>query len=142
MEACPVMSIRERHFKPIPAPAQVEALAGYGLSSADIAKVLDIDEALLRAAFEHELDCGGMKANAKVAENLYRKATGEGRESVTAAIFWLKARARWKETSIHEVEGKLDTNVTFVTTYEERPCDRLETKVHDARSTGQQPGET
>ena len=27
------------------------------------------------------------KANAKVAENLYRKATGEGREAVIAAIF-------------------------------------------------------
>lgn len=26
-----------------------------------------------------------------------------GREGVTAAIFWLKARARWKETSVHEL---------------------------------------
>ena len=63
---------------------------------------------------------GGIKANARVAESLYRKATGEGREAVTAAIFWLKTRARWKETSVHEVEGKLDTSVTFVTTYEDR----------------------
>ncbi len=47
-----------------------------------------------------------MKANAKVAENLYRKATGEGRESVTAAIFWLKTRAGWKETSVHELGGR------------------------------------
>ena len=45
------------------------------------------------------------KANAKVAENLYRKATGDGREAVTAAIFWLKARARWKEVSVHEHGG-------------------------------------
>ena len=37
--------------------------------------------------------------------NLFRKATGDGRESVTAAIFWLKARARWKETSINEHSG-------------------------------------
>jgi hypothetical protein len=35
--------------------------------------------------------------------NLFRKARGEGRESVVAAIFWLKARARWKETSAHEL---------------------------------------
>jgi hypothetical protein len=33
-----------------------------------------------------------------VAENLYRKATGEGREAVTAAIFWLKTRAGWRES--------------------------------------------
>ncbi|KQZ18670.1 hypothetical protein ASD50_22010 [Mesorhizobium sp. Root552] len=135
------MSIRQCNSTSLPSPAQVEALTGYGLSSANIAKMLDIDEDVLRAAFEHELDCGGLKANAKVAESLYRKATGEGRESVTAAIFWLKARACWKETSIHEMDGKLDTNVTFVTTYEERPCDRLETKDHDARSTWQQPRE-
>ena len=44
-----------------------------------------------------------IKANAKVAENLYRKATGDGREAVTAAIFWLKTRASWKETSISEI---------------------------------------
>jgi hypothetical protein len=47
-----------------------------------------------------------VKANAKVAENLYRKATGEGREAVIAAIFWLKARAGWRETHSHEVSGK------------------------------------
>ena len=37
-----------------------------------------------------------------MAESLYRKAIGEGRESVTVAIFWLKTRARWKEDSVHE----------------------------------------
>ncbi len=56
--------------------------------------------------YRDELDDGHVKANAKVAENLYRKATGEGREAVTAAIFWLKTRAGWKETSVHEVGGK------------------------------------
>jgi hypothetical protein len=30
-----------------------------------------------------------------VAGNLYRIATGSGREAVTAAIFWLKTRAGW-----------------------------------------------
>ena len=49
------------------------------------------------ATFAHEREAGEAKANARVAENLYRKATGEGREAVTAAIFWLKTRARWKE---------------------------------------------
>ena len=33
-------------------------------------------------------------ANVRVAESLYRRATGEGREAVTAAIFWLETRAR------------------------------------------------
>ena len=31
--------------------------------------------------------------------------TGDGRESVTAAISWLKTQARWKEVSVHEHGG-------------------------------------
>ncbi|RWP13973.1 hypothetical protein [Mesorhizobium sp.] len=102
-----------------PLSSRVEALAGFGLSTADIACVLATDEQNLKATYAHELESGSIKANARVAESLYRKATGEGRVAVTAAIFWLKTRARWKETCIHELEGKLDTSVTFVTTYED-----------------------
>jgi hypothetical protein len=93
----------------VPAPQdrrQVEAMAGYGIPEKDIACVLDIDPKTLRKHYRAELDKGGIKATAKVAENLFRKATGEGREAVTAAIFWLKTRAGWKETSVHEVGGK------------------------------------
>jgi len=32
-------------------------------------------------------------------------ALGQGREAVTAAIFWLKTRARWKETTAVEHGG-------------------------------------
>ena len=53
---------------------------------------------MLRPLKPSTLAGGHIKANARVAESLYRKAIGEGRESVTAAIFWLKTRARWKET--------------------------------------------
>ncbi len=82
---------------------QVEAMAGYGVPEADIARVLRIDPKTLRKHYRDELDGGHVKANAKVAENLFRKATGDGPQSVTAAIFWMKTRARWKETTISEV---------------------------------------
>ena len=82
---------------------QVEALAGYGVPEADIACVIEIDPKTLRKHYRHELDKAHIKASARVAENLYRKATGEGREAVTAAIFWLKTRAGWKETVVNEV---------------------------------------
>lgn len=88
-----------------PLSAKVETLAGYGISAADIALVLSMDEKELSATYAAELAGGQIKANARVAESLFRKATGEGRESVTAAIFWLKTRARWKETSVHELAG-------------------------------------
>lgn len=76
---------------------QVEAMAGYGIPEADIARVLDIDPKTLRKHYRDELDTGHIIANAKVAESLFRKATGDHRQSVTAAIFWLKTRARWRE---------------------------------------------
>ena len=48
-----------------------------------------------------------------MAENLYRKATGEGREAVIAAIFWLKTRTGWRETSVHEVGGLNSRPIEF-----------------------------
>jgi hypothetical protein len=59
--------------------------------------VVGIAAKTLRKPFRAELDTGHIKANAKVAGNLYRIATGNGREAVTAAIFWLKVRAGWRE---------------------------------------------
>ena len=82
---------------------QVEAMAAYGVPEADIARVVGIDPKTLRKHYRDELDTGQIKANSKVAESLFRKATGEGPQSVTAAIFWLKTRARWKETVVSEV---------------------------------------
>jgi len=82
---------------------QVEAMAAYGVPEADIATVIGIDPKTLRRHYRQELDTGQIKANSKVAENLFRKATGDGREAVIAAIFWLKTRAHWKETVEAEV---------------------------------------
>jgi hypothetical protein len=84
---------------------QVEAMAGYGIPEAAIARVMRVDAPTLRKLYANELAEGQIKANTKVAENLYRKATGEGREAVIAAIFWLKTRAGWKETVAHELSG-------------------------------------
>ena len=81
----------------------VEALAGYGVPEADIAGVVGVDPKTLRKHYRQELRYGHVKANAKVAENLFRKATGDGRESVIAAIFWMKTRAQWKETQVTEL---------------------------------------
>lgn len=95
-----------------PLASRIEALAGFGLPAADIACVLEVGVDELKAIYVHELESGGIKANARVAESLYRKALGDGREGVTAAIFWLKTRARWKETHVHEIDSKVATAVT------------------------------
>ena len=93
-----------RAHKPDPTSRrQVEAMAAYGVPETDIARVIGIDPKTLRKHYRDELDVGAIKANSRIAESLYRKALGDGAQSVTAAIFWLKTRARWKETSLHEV---------------------------------------
>ena len=100
---------RRAHTPEAAGRRQVEAMAAYGIPEADIATVIAIDPKTLRRHYRRELDTGHIKANTKVAENLYRRATGEGREAVTAAIFWLKTRARWKETTVHEVADATDS---------------------------------
>jgi hypothetical protein len=85
---------------------QVETMAGFGAPETVIARMIGVDAGTLRERYGEELESGCVKANTKVAENLYRKATGEGREAVGAAIFWLKARAGWRETTAHELAGR------------------------------------
>ena len=85
---------------------QVEALASYGVPQDDIAKVIGISAPTLRAHYADILATAAVKANSLVAQSLFAKATrGEGSASVTAAIFWLKTRARWRERDIHEITG-------------------------------------
>jgi len=96
-------------------------MAGYGVPEADIAGVLGVDPKTLRKHYRSELDHGHVKANAKVAENLYRKATGDGREAVIAAIFWLKTRAGWKETMVQEHTTKDEQLVIFRTIVDPPP---------------------
>jgi hypothetical protein len=78
---------------------QIELMAGVGCSQQDIALIMGIDPKTLRRACRIELDRGAVKANAKVAANLYRMATGTGREALIAAIFWMKTRCGWSEFS-------------------------------------------
>jgi hypothetical protein len=85
---------------------QVEALAGYGVPETGIADMVGIDPKTLRKHYRHELKIGHTKANSAVAQSLFRKATGEGHQSVTAAIFWAKTRMGWKETVVTEHAGE------------------------------------
>ncbi|TIS63879.1 hypothetical protein [Mesorhizobium sp.] len=85
---------------------QVEALAGYGVPETGIADMVGIDPKTLRKHYRHELKIGHTKANSAVAQSLFRKATGEGHQSVTAAIFWAKTRMGWKETIVNEHSGE------------------------------------
>jgi hypothetical protein len=87
--------VGRRAHKPDPAQRrQVEALAAYGIPENDISRVVCIDAKTLRKYYRDELDLGETKANAQVAGFLFNAAKSG---NVTAQIFWLKTRARWRE---------------------------------------------
>ncbi len=97
-------------MKPSHAPTKeqrtmVETMAAVGVPSSDIARVVGVDAKTLRKHYRDELDLGMVKANAKVAGSLFKKATGDGPQSVTAAIFWAKTRMGWRETVVNEHTG-------------------------------------
>jgi len=81
----------------------VKAMAGYGIPHDDIATVVKCSPPTLRKRFRQELDVATIEANARVAQCLYQQATTPG--NIAASIFWLKARAGWREKHAVEVTG-------------------------------------
>ncbi len=86
--------------------ALVEQLAAFGIPVASMTLFVkdkagnQICERTMRKHFAKELDQGELKANVKVAQTLFKKAISG---DTTSMIFWLKTRARWRE-SPHRVE--------------------------------------
>jgi hypothetical protein len=82
----------------------VETMAGYGISVPETAAVVGISEPTLRKYYAAELERGQVKANLQVAQSLFKRALSDAPNAVTAAIFWLKCRAGWREQD--QVVGK------------------------------------
>lgn len=97
------MKAGRKRWKPSPQDrTMVETMVGYGVPQEAIGQLLGVSDDTLRKHCAAEIELGTIKANAKVAEGLYKRATfqaGEERSNVTAAIFWMKTRAGWRETS-------------------------------------------
>jgi hypothetical protein len=81
----------------------VRALSGFGVPHDDIGRIVKCSPPTLRRRFRDELDLGTAEANAKVAQTLYQQATTPG--NIAATIFWLKARAGWREKQVVELAG-------------------------------------
>ncbi len=105
------MAGRKAHTPSAEQRKTVEAMSAYGIPQEDIASVIGLDSKTLRKYYSEELSVAKAKANARVAENLFKKATGDGPQSVSAAIFWLKTRAQWKETNYHEIEANVNGSI-------------------------------
>lgn len=101
----------------------VRAMSGFGIPQADIATLLDIDDKTLRKHFRRELDRGSIEATVKVAQTLFQMATSG--QNTAAAIFWMKARAGWREK--HEI-------VLSATSTEEMTDEELVAEIGRARA--------
>ena len=75
----------------------VERLASIGIPQDKIADVVGLSGPTLRKHYREHLDGAALRANAAVADYLFKMATGDGPRAVTAAIFWMKTRAGWRE---------------------------------------------
>ena len=73
---------------------KVRHLAGLGVPQDDIARIIGCAPKTLRQRCRDELDRGVAEANATISGSLFGAAKGG---NVTAQIFWLKTRARWRE---------------------------------------------
>jgi hypothetical protein len=82
---------------------QVLMMTGFGILQEDIAIALRIDKKTLYKHFRRELDTGRTEANVRVAQALYTNATKH--MSVSAQIWWTKARMGWKEAQDLNVGG-------------------------------------
>ena len=87
----------------------VRAMAGFGLPQENIAVLIDVDTEMLRARFQHELDRGAAEGTARVAQTLFQMATVD--KNVSAVIFWMKARAGWREKVA--VSGEDGSQIVF-----------------------------
>ena len=91
----------------------VAIISGLGLRQDQICLLVEnpytgkpIDEKTLRLYFSAELEVGVAEAHKEVAQSLYDKATGDGNQAVTAAIWYSKCRMGWKERQVVEIESK------------------------------------
>lgn len=92
-------------FAPSAAQArEVAVMACLGLEAKDIALVLNIELKLLKLYYEKELVVSANLANVMVARTALRMAVSGQNADMTK--FWLKARAKWKETAAVELTGK------------------------------------
>jgi hypothetical protein len=87
---------------------EVQKMVGLGCPQKFIAWKIGISIPTLEKYFREDIDAGACVANYKVSGNLFRIATGNSKQAASAAMFWMKTRAGWKETNIQENKFSLD----------------------------------
>lgn len=94
------------HKPTVETRAQVYALSSFGVPQDEMSKFFGLSDDTLRKHYKAEFDRAATERNAEVASFLFRAANGSALETgashadcLKAAMFWLKTRARWRETT-------------------------------------------
>lgn len=88
---------------------QIEKMAGYGLNMTQIAALLGMSKDTIERranedpAISAAIEKGRAEAIHKVAESAYKQAVSGACPAMT--MFYLKCRAKWKETQVMEHTG-------------------------------------
>ena len=93
---------------------KVRHLAGLGVRQDDIARIVRCSPKTLRKRCRDDLNCGVAEANAIVSGCLFAAAKGG---NITAQIFWLKSRGRWRECDASDhraADGHAEANAPVV----------------------------
>lgn len=95
----------------------VEELSRIGTPQETISRIVGIAPKTLRKHYREILDDAETNANMRVANCLFSTASGQNenasvRDTITAAMFWLKTRAGWKET--HELNHGGEININLL----------------------------
>lgn len=107
----------------------VKVMSGFGIPQPDVASQIGIDAKTLRKHFREELDRGMTEANMRVAQSLFTMATTGS--NVAAAIFWMKARAGWREK--HEVVVSTEDEMAHLT--DDELLARIKAKIAEIEGT-------
>jgi DNA-binding XRE family transcriptional regulator len=110
----------------VPTPetrVQVRTMSAFGIPQNDIAKYIGISKPTLHAHYRDELDRGMLEANMKIAQTLYSIATGTPGDPArgipakepdkVSCMFWLKARAGWREKGYEDSDNQVVVNFTI-----------------------------
>jgi len=92
---------------------QVKTLLGVGVSVEDVCKITrnpktnaPYEVGAFIVEYKHELATAAISANALVLNNLFKHATGSGKEAVKAALHWVSTHQRKGETDDLETRIK------------------------------------
>jgi AraC-like DNA-binding protein len=87
--------------------ALVENTSAFGLTQADIAQQLKIDEKTLRKHFRDELNSGKFKVDMLAGKTVTElMKSRDERVRLEAAKYYTARRMGWKETNVNEQVGK------------------------------------